>query len=311
MKTIRAAFRCLVLCVGLVAVNGTYAKADPIRIEHERGILELPAPAKRVATINWSFTETVIELGLSPVAVADPQDYADWVAEPKLPDGFVDLGQRSSPNLEALRAAKPDLIITIPDIGMSYEKLSEIAPVLELKLFDEKRPAFEAARDVFAKIAKATGREAEGQAYLAHVDAKLAEYGERIRMALGPDQKLNVIYFFDESTIGIFGGTSLPGSVMAAMNVPMGFTGEVNKWGFARGGLELIAPYAEGSVVYTNPVPDAILEKMFASPMWKFMAFTRNNRVYELPVVWMYGGVPSSLRFARLLTESIENGPHR
>ncbi|MDG4718003.1 MULTISPECIES: ABC transporter substrate-binding protein [Thalassospira] len=297
--------------VTLFVLTGTPAIADPIRIEHEQGTLELAAPAKRVATINWAFTETVIALGLDPVAVADPADYGDWVEEPALPDDFVDLGQRSSPNLEALRAAKPDLIIVIPDIGISYDKLSEIAPVLQLRMFDENRPAFETAREVFGKIAKATGREAEGQAYLAHVDAKLAEYGERTRAALGPDQQLNIIYFFDESTIGMFGDTSLPGSVMAAMNVPLAFDGEVNKWGFARGGLELIAPYAKQSVVYTNPVPDAILDKMFASPMWKFMDFTRNNRIYELPVVWMYGGVPSSLRFAKLLSESIENGPHQ
>ena len=311
MALLRTVLGGLLVAATFCVVSATSAHADPIRIEHERGTLELPGPAKRVATINWAFTETVIALGLDPVAVADPVDYVEWVEEPALPDEFVDLGQRSSPNLEALRATKPDLIITIPDIGINYEKLSEIAPVLQLRMFEENRPAFQAAREVFGKIAKATGREAEGAAYLADVDAKLAEYGARTRAALGPDQQLNIIYFFDESTIGMFGDTSLPGSVMAAMNVPMAFHGEVNKWGFARGGLELIAPYAKQSVVYTNPVPDAILDKMFASPMWKFMDFTRNNRVYELPVVWMYGGVPSSLRFAKLLTESIENGPHQ
>tara|TARA_E500000318_G_C3512177_1_gene192790 strand:+ start:29 stop:964 length:936 start_codon:yes stop_codon:yes gene_type:complete len=301
----------LTVIATLVGFGTTNAMADAISIEHERGTLTLNAPAKRVATINWAFTETLITLGLDPVALADAGDYVDWVSKPDLPADFIDLGQRSSPNLEALRAAKPDLIITIPDIGMAYDKLAEIAPVLELKLFDAKRPAFDTARETFAKIAKATGREAQAEAYLKQVDQKLVEYGERIHAVIGPDQKVNVVYFFDESNMGIYGQTSMPGSVLTAMNVPLAYEGEVNKWGFARGGLEIIAPFAKETLVYTNPVPEVVLKKIWNSPMWNVMDFVRNKRVYELPVVWAYGGVPSALRFAELLTKSLENGPHQ
>ncbi|KJE34317.1 hydrogenase expression protein [Thalassospira sp. HJ] len=311
MKILRALVCPVLLCVAVISMAISPALADPIEIEHERGILRLEAPAKRIATINWSFTESVIALGLDPVAIADPQDYVDWVAKPDLPESFVDLGQRASPNLEALRASKPDLIISVPDIGMAYEKLAEIAPVLELRLFDGKTPAFETARKVFGKIAKATGREAEAKAYLDNVDQKMIDYGKRIKTAIGPYQKINVVFFFDESNVGIFADISLPGSVMTAMNVPIAYDGEVNKWGFGRGGLEILAPYAKETLVYTNPVPDVVLNKLLNSPMWKVMDFTRNNRVYELPVVWAYGGVPSALRFARLLTETIESGPQQ
>lgn len=313
MTTHRAFCGILLLLAALIGMRPApalaLAQAGPIEIEHERGTLRLDAPAKRVATINWSFTESVIALGLDPVAIADPEDYAKWVAKPELPADFLNLGQRSSPNLEVLRKAKPDLIITIPDIGLAYEKLAEIAPVLELRLFDENRPAFETARDVFGKIAKATGREDAAQTYLAEVDRKLIDYGTRIKNALGTGQKINVVYFFDESNIGIFGDTSLPGSVLGAMGLPVAYKGDVNKWGFARGGLELLAPYARESVVYTNPVPKVVLDKLWHSPIWNVMDFVRNKRVYELPVVWAYGGVPSGLRFAQLLAESIENGP--
>ena len=204
MNILRALVCPLLLFAVLGGAVSSPAMAEAIKIEHERGILQLDAPATRVATINWAFTESVIALGLEPVAIADPQDYADWVAKPDLPEDFVDLGPRASPNLEALRAAKPDLIITTPDIGLAYEKLTDIAPVLELNLFDGKHPAFDAARDAFGKIAKATGREDAGKAYLAKVDAELNAYGDRIKVALGPDQKINVVFFFDDSNVGIF-----------------------------------------------------------------------------------------------------------
>ena len=96
---------------------------------------------------------------------------------------------------------------------------------------------------------------------------------------------------------------------MKQMNVPLAYDGPVSKWGFARGGLEILAPLAKNTLVYTNPIPDTVRQKTWASPLWKSMDFVRNNRVYELPVVWGYGGVPSGLRFAELLTQSLENGP--
>ena len=71
MALLRTVLGGLLVAATFCVVSATSAHADPIRIEHERGTLELPGPAKRVATINWAFTETVIALGLDPVAVSN------------------------------------------------------------------------------------------------------------------------------------------------------------------------------------------------------------------------------------------------
>lgn len=303
-------FLCAMVVMAMTAITGlNTARAEPIVIAHDRGKVTLNAPAQRVAVTNWSLTETVISLGLDPVAIADPQDYRDWVAKPDLPEKFVDLGARAAPNLEALRAAKPDLILISQELEMAYDNLSDIAPVMVLSIYEDGNVAFDTATTMLRKIAKATGREKEGEAYLKQVDAKLADYGKRIRAAIGPDQKITVASFYSESNIGVFGAPSLPGSVLTKMNVPLAYDGPVSKWGFARGGLEILAPQAKSTLVYTNPIPDVIYQKVWSSPIWKVMDFVRNKRVYELPVVWAYGGVPSGLRFAELLTESLESGP--
>lgn len=312
MKILRPFIFCLLvlgISGGLSVIPIDPAFAEPIVIEHERGTLTLEHPAKRVAVTNWAFTETVMALGLDPVAIADPADYREWVAKPDLPENFTDIGQRGSPNLEALRAAKPDLILISQELEMAYENLSDIAPVMVLSVYDDGNVAFDTASTMMRKVAKAIGREAEGEAYLKQVDTKLAEYGARVRAVLGDGNKITIASFYSETNIGVFGAPSLPGSVLKRMDVPLAYDGPVSKWGFARGGLEILAPLAKTTLVYTNPIPDVIYQKVWSSPMWKVMDFVRNKRVYELPVVWAYGGVASGLRFARLLAESLESGP--
>ncbi|SOC30768.1 ABC transporter substrate-binding protein [Thalassospira xiamenensis] len=306
----RYLFLCLSVIAGLTApLAPKMAIAEPVTIEHERGTMTLDAPAKRVAVTNWATTETVIALGLDPVAIADPDDYLDWVAKPDLPENFTDIGQRAAPNVEALRDAKPDLIVISKDLEMAYDNFNAIAPTIVLSIYNNNRDALPEARKLFDTLAKATGREAEAAAWLAYADDKFAEYGARIRAAMPPGRALAITQFVSESHIGLYGKSSLPGTVLAKMDLPLAYQGPVNNWGFAKGGVEILGPRAQDTLVYLNPVPDVIREKVWASPVWKILDFVRNDRVYELPVVWAYGGMPSALRFARLLAESMESGP--
>lgn len=258
---------------------------------------------------NWATTETVIALGLEPVAIADPGDYLDWVAKPELPENFTDIGQRAAPNMEALRDANPDLIVISNNLEMAYDNFNAIAPTIVLSIYNNNSDALPEARKLFQTIAKATGREAEAKTWLAKADVKFAEYGDRVRAAMPPGRALAITQFVSENHIGLYGKSSLPGTVLAKMDLPLAYQGPVNNWGFAKGGVEILGPHAQDTLVYLNPVPDVIREKVWASPVWKTLDFVKNDRVYELPVVWAYGGMPSALRFARLLTESMESGP--
>lgn len=306
----RHLFSALFVIAGLTApLAPQSAHADPIIIEHERGTLTLDRPAKRVAVTNWATTETVIALGLEPIAIADPDDYLDWVAKPELPENFTDIGQRAAPNMEALRDANPDLIVISNNLEMAYDNFNAIAPTIVLSIYNNNSDALPEARKLFQTIAKATGREAEAKTWLAKADVKFAEYGDRVRAAMPPGRALAITQFVSENHIGLYGKSSLPGTVLAKMDLPLAYQGPVNNWGFAKGGVEILGPHAQDTLVYLNPVPDVIREKVWASPVWKTLDFVKNDRVYELPVVWAYGGMPSALRFARLLTESMESGP--
>ncbi|WP_417813117.1 ABC transporter substrate-binding protein [Thalassospira alkalitolerans] len=302
-------FSAPVFLIALLIATNMPAMAEPITISHDRGVLTLEHPAKRVAVTNWAFTETVIALGIDPVAIADPEDYHDWVAVPELPADFVNLGQRSSPNLEALRAAKPDLILISKELEMAYDSFNAIAPTMVLSIYNNDKDALPTAREVMEKIAIAIGREDAAKTWLAATDLKFAEYGDRIRAAMPKGHDLDIVNFVSPTHISLYGPPSLPGTVLRKMGLSIAYQGPVTNWGAAKGGLEILGPQAQNTLVYLNPVPDVIRQKVWTSPLWKILDFVRNDRVYELPVVWAYGGMPSALRFAQLLTESLESGP--
>ena len=45
----------------------------------------LPAQAaERIAAIDWAQAETLLALGLAPLAIAEPDGYRDWVGQPEL-----------------------------------------------------------------------------------------------------------------------------------------------------------------------------------------------------------------------------------
>ncbi|RCK50730.1 hypothetical protein TH25_10650 [Thalassospira profundimaris] len=279
--------------------------------QHEMGSVSFDTPPTRIAVTNWSLTETVIALGLDPVAIADPDGYYKWVVTPDLPKDFVDIGQRQSPNMEALRKAKPDLILISGQLSMAYDAFSEIAPTMVISTYNNGLPALESLRKATLQIADITGREDRAREILQQVDKTLATDGARIRAALGADQKIAVIRINSDAQINIFGPPSLPNTVLAAMNIPTAYDGQTNGWGFARGGLERLAPFANDVVAYIEPTPAPVRQRILNSPLWKMQGFARQNRVYQVPPVWTYGGLYSAMRFADLLATEIENGPHQ
>ena len=263
----------------------------------------------RIAAIDWGLAETLLGIGVTPIAVGGLENYRRWVGEPVMPDSVQDLGLRTEPNLELLTQLKPDLILISKELEMAYDSFNAIAPTMVLSIYNNDKDALPTAREVMEKIAIAIGREDAAKTWLAATDLKFAEYGDRIRAAMPKGHDLDIVNFVSPTHISLYGPPSLPGTVLRKMGLSIAYQGPVTNWGAAKGGLEILGPQAQNTLVYLNPVPDVIRQKVWTSPLWKILDFVRNDRVYELPVVWAYGGMPSALRFAQLLTESLESGP--
>ncbi len=156
------------------------AAAFPVTVEHKFGETTVEEEPARVVSVGYTEHDTLLQLGVVPVGVTDwygDQPSATWPwaqellgdAEPEvlsLTDGF---------QYEKIAALQPDLIIGT-NAGMTekdYELLSAIAPTVTS--VEGSTQYFSSWSDQTLQIARALGREADGQEIIDEVDAAHAE----------------------------------------------------------------------------------------------------------------------------------------
>ena len=93
------------------------------------------SPPRRIAAIDWAMLETLVALGIMPVAATELVQFRKDAVEPMLAESVADLGLRGSPNLELLRLLRPDLILISPFYVRFEASFRAIAPVLSLPFY--------------------------------------------------------------------------------------------------------------------------------------------------------------------------------
>ncbi|MET0422921.1 MAG: ABC transporter substrate-binding protein, partial [Actinoplanes sp.] len=147
--------------------------------------VELAKPAQRVAVLEWQQTEDLLTLCVNPVAVADAKGYATYVKAETLPAGVVDTGERGQPDLDALYATNPDLII-VEAFKADDELITKLAkrnvPVLATVGADAAGQ-IENMKKVFSMIGTATGRTERADLVLRQFDEHLAAAKTKVAAA--------------------------------------------------------------------------------------------------------------------------------
>lgn len=272
------------------------AVAGPARA---RAQAPIAGPARRVACLDLLLTETLLTLGVTPVAVGNIPLYDRLVAEPALPDGVPDLGPLQEPNLELLQYLRPDLILAPSWAEIGQRDVERIAPVAWLPTFSTRKPAVDHARDLLLQVAAMTGREAEARACSDRADAALAD----ARRALQPwtDRPVYVVRFNEDGRhAAVFGGNGMIGDVLGRVGLRNAWTGRTNVWGTVSIGIEQLAGNAEARLIHFDrgAETERAMRQLAASPFWAALPAMRQGRVIEMPVVYPNGGLASATRFA-------------
>lgn len=202
----------------------------------------------RIVALDWAMAETLAALDAPLIAVAEAPLYAQRVVQPALPPRTHDVGLRSWPNLEALRALRPDLIVTMEGYGTAPARLARIAPVHALPLYSAERRPLDLARQAVTDLAALTGRASHGARLLARLDWAAAR-------ALTFDRPLLIVKFVDDRLLDIYGPGSLFHDMLAPMGLRNAFDGPTNSWGFATAGLDQLARLPQARLVIIAPTP--------------------------------------------------------
>lgn len=162
------------------ASNGDTTGVFPVTVEHEFGDTTVEAEPQRVVVVGYTEQDTVLALGVKPVAVTEwygEQPYATWPwAQDALGDATPEvLSADDGLQYERIAALDPDLIIGT-NAGLdkdSYAKLTEIAPTIAQS--GDFTGYFE-PWDVQARsIGTALGKKDEVEELISGIDAKFAE----------------------------------------------------------------------------------------------------------------------------------------
>lgn len=294
--------RAFMLGCALLIVSLAGARADTLAEPRSDAA---SSTAQRIAVIDWGLAETLLGLGVTPLAVAELDNYRRWVAVPDMPESVHDLGLRTEPNLELLSQLDPDLILITPQFEAARAKLARIAPVVSLAIYRPDGDAYANAQSVTRELGRLTGRQAEAEALIASVDAQLLRLREQLASQAIPP--LFVAAFIDDRHVRVFGRQSLFDAVLQRAGLANAWTGADNFWGFAQAGIEQLAEPAEAGLIRLRPLPLNAERRLASSVLWANLPFVRASRVYDFPPTWQFGGLISASRFAVLLDEALDD----
>jgi iron complex transport system substrate-binding protein len=184
------------------------AAAPEVRtVGHDAGETEVPAAPERVVVLDSPHLDTALSLDVTPVgavAVFAGEGLPAYLGDRT--EGIEVVGTIEEPDLEAIAALDPDLILsaTVRHEGI-YDQLSEIAPTV-----------FTASsgtdwREGFTLVAEALGEEDEATQVLADHEARVAQVGDDVGAA---GATASIVRFLPGET-RIYGPETFSGSVLA------------------------------------------------------------------------------------------------
>lgn len=202
----------LLPAVGVIA-SGSGESEAPVEqsgytVTHAMGETLIPETPQRIVTLTQGSTEAVIALGISPVGAvqgwgADPW-YPHW--EEPLAETEV-VGGETQPNVEAIAALAPDLIIgaRLRHDEALYEQLSAIAPTVFTETIGESW------RENLPLISAALDRAGEGEALLTAYEQRVTEVSAALEEA-GLSEATVSLVRFNPGQVRLYDG--YPGAIM-------------------------------------------------------------------------------------------------
>lgn len=280
----------------------TKEAAAPVTVEHNRGELTLDKPAERVVTLEWTYTEDVVALGVQPVGNADNANYKVYVtSEAALDESVVDVGTRGEPNLEAISALNPDLIIANVDSNNSiYDQLNAIAPTIEYDLYSGDGYTYDKMVETFTNIAVALGKEDKAKQVLEELDQHYAEAKEKLAEAGASELHYVLTQAFtnqNAATLRMFTDNSVVVGTLEKVGLVNDWQPEaLEGYGFTSVGIESLPAVQDSNFIYiTQPDDDVFGTAMKDNSVWNGLNFVKEKRTYPLDsTTWTFGGPISS-----------------
>ncbi|MEO3871352.1 ABC transporter substrate-binding protein [Nonomuraea sp. B12E4] len=253
------------------AASGSAPAAGfPVTIEAGNGQVTIPKKPERIVSLSATHTETLFAIGAGPqvVAVDDRSNYPPEAPRTDL-SGF-------KPNVEAIVAQKPDLVVLSDDIDRIATELGKVnVPVL----VEPAATKLDEAYSEISELGAATGNLAKADEVVS--DMKTAM--DRLAAEAPKDKKLTYYHELDQTPYAATSQTFI-GQIYAMF----GLTNIADRAPDAAGGYpklsaEFVAQ-ADPDLIFLADVKCCRQSKetLAARPGWKNLSAVKNDKVIQL-----------------------------
>jgi len=289
---------------GVLALAAAMAVAAPAAGVAGVGAAGVGAARPRVATVDWAVLETLLALGITPVAATELLQFRDVAVVPAVPASVADLGLRGTINFEMLRLVRPELIFISNFYASSAARLRLIAPVESFTIYARGVAPFSAAQAMTLAIGRRLGAEEVARHFVAETEAEFA--GLRGRIGGFGGRPVIPINLGDARHFRVFGADSMFGEALARLGIANAWTEATSYSAMAPVGLEALARIPEAWIVMIPPVPEDATRILGRSAFWNALPNVAAGRVLTLEPVNPFGALPAARRFAQQLVTAVE-----
>jgi iron complex transport system substrate-binding protein len=268
--------------------GGDAPAAETREIVHAMGTAKVPAAPKRVVVLDTDKVDTALTLGITPVGAARAGELTGWPTYfgADATKGIKEVGTLQEPNIEAIYALKPDLILGSKFRQEKfYDELARIAPTV----FTEN--VGKPWKENFLLDGKALGQEQKAKDLLAAYEKRADEAGAKLG---GSALKVSVVRFLP-TEIRVYGPDSFCGIVLGDAGIGRPerqlLAGKEDKR-FDRVSPERVSE-VDGDVVFVAAYGEKAAQQqatVTAGPLWKSLSAVKSGKSFVVPdETWMTG----------------------
>lgn len=281
--------------------DGSSARGEfPRTVSHAMGQVEIPAQPERVVVLDTGELDSAISLGVTPVGAVTTAVSAGFLSYLAADAAGVEpVGTIPEPNLEAIAALDPDLILSNKVRHEAlYDELSQIAPTV----FAEKVGA--PWKDNLRLAAEALGMAEEAQAAISRYEQDAAALGQRMN---GASTTTVSAMRFVEGGIRVYSRESFIGTVLGDIGLGQLELPAGDVAAFSEISAEQL-PVADADVILYSSyggTDDSGEQTVLAGPLWPRLGAVQAGRALRVEDDIFYTGI--GLKAASLIVANLRD----
>lgn len=260
-------------------------------IQHAMGSVTLKKKPERVVVLFNGAVDISVALGVKPVGAVESWDQKPWYNFLRAQmEGVKDLGEETQPNIEAIVALKPDLIIAQKTRHEKiYPQLNSIAPTIVMEeLFDWKANT--------RIMAEALDKQDEAENIFSDWDKRVAEFKEKVGDKLA-NTEVSVMRFEEDGSARIY-VTGFAGTIFQELGLSRPKSQQVEGKTVINLTSKEQMSQLDGDYIFDiTQLNEAGKEQTkndwMSSPLWKSLKGVKAGKYFAVDVVtWNLSGGP-------------------